>query len=281
MGNIPFFNQIYIKVLGIIMAIILFYSGVMNFVLAPKMQNKLMDLEIKNAKSQLRQISTLIEYASDEFEEFKEHSLDDHKAVLISNTNIIIRLIEDYYTRVQNQELTEESAKNELINIISKFKLNNDHYYFIMDKNYKIIFHPNQKLIGADFTNIKDIKGKKFIKEMVDKTLKDKKAFTTYWWAKIKGKPYEKLSYTVLFEPWNWVIGSGVYIDNIQKEIQEKKKHLIKDLQAISNKIRISKSGYLYIFDGSGKMIIHPNKYVLGDIFATMKNPVTNNLIYK
>ena len=79
MKEVKFFNKIYVKVLGIILSVILIYSTIINFVLAPRMQQKMINLEIKKAKTELEKVALLVKYTSDEFKGFQKHSLEIHK----------------------------------------------------------------------------------------------------------------------------------------------------------------------------------------------------------
>lgn len=69
-------------------------------------------------------------------------------------------------------------------------------------------------------------------------------AFTYYWWNRLgKKRPSEKLAYSRLFLPWRWVLGTGVYIDDIEAEVARRKKALIAELRNMMNQIVIGKTG--------------------------------------
>jgi signal transduction histidine kinase/CheY-like chemotaxis protein len=279
--NIKFFDGIYIKAIGVVFVVVLIILFVINFFLSPKMQHKLTDLEIKIAKAQLQKVTLLVELTANSLKSFEINYIKNKKEMLKNTTGLAVNILNDYYQRYKNAELNEKQAKKMAKNIISKLKTNRIKYFFILDTNCKIIYHPDNSLIGKDFSQVKDIKGKMFVKEMVSKAVKNDEAFVKYWWAKIKGKPFKKISYVVLFKPWNWIIGSGVYLDETQKEIENKKQGLINDLSKMIANIKIGENGYMYIFNGQGNMIIHPNSYLIGEKFKKFKNPITHKLIYK
>jgi signal transduction histidine kinase len=106
--------------------------------------------------------------------------------------------------------------------------------------------------------------------------------FHRYWWKKNNDDdtPYEKLTYAKNFPDWNMVIGTGVYIDDIEKEVAKRKKELMYQLQEIIKTTKIGKTGYLYIFDNKANMLIHPNSNINGKNFSTMKNPSKGTYIF-
>ena len=92
-----------------------------------------------------------------------------------------------------------------------------------------------------------------YVKEFIDKAFKNGEGLVPYEQV-VKDKPSrQKVSYVKLFKPFNWVIGTGVYIDNVTEALQKKA------LEDIS-KLRFGKDGYFYIYDYSGVNIMHPVK---------------------
>ncbi len=97
------------------------------------------------------------------------------------------------------------------------------------DTNYHLIAHPfRQDKVGTLDIDLKDAMGTLITKEFINQTIKNPKGqFIEYYWQ----KPNEvhasmKLGFFKLYEKYNWVIGTGLYIDDIQKTISEDKKLL-------------------------------------------------------
>lgn len=86
-----------------------------------------------------------------------------------------------------------------------------------------------------------------------------------------------KISYVKRFGPWNWIIGTGVYIDDIEKDVQDRLDAVIKDLNKTLNTQKVGESGYFFIFNENNDMLVHPNiagTNVRGDI-----NPVSGKYL--
>ena len=91
-------------------------------------------------------------------------------------------------------------------------------YFWINDLHPKMVMHPYKpQLNGTDLSDSADPNGKKLFLEMAKVCRKDGEGFVNYAWPKYgSDKPEPKISYVKLFKKWGWVVGTGVYIDDMQ-----------------------------------------------------------------
>ncbi|MVV50539.1 methyl-accepting chemotaxis protein [Pseudomonas sp. PB120] len=116
--------------------------------------------------------------------------------------------------------LTREAAQKQALTAVRGLRYDQNDYFWINDLTPVMIMHPtNPKLDGQNLSAIRDPDGFAVFNEMAA-VAKAKGAGTVeYRWPKPgASEPMEKTSYVKLFEPWGWVIGSGVYIDDMQAE---------------------------------------------------------------
>ena len=94
-------------------------------------------------------------------------------------------------------------------------------YFWINDLNCVMVMHPYKPALnGKDMSDFADPNGKKFFVEMADTCKKHGKGFITYYWPKPGAdKPVPKISYVKLYEPWGWIVGTGVYLDHNNKNL--------------------------------------------------------------
>jgi len=181
----------------------------------------------------------------------------------------------EYYSVLKNR------LQNEVFDIVSKARYDKVNYFFLSDYNNIALSHPYDK--GVDFSKIKDKKGKLIVPPMIKIAREKGEGFHSYWWKK---NPKEdtlskKLTFVKDFPAWEIVIGTGIYTDELEKELEKRKEALIKQLREVIFKTRLGRTGYLYIFNKKGKMLIHPNKNLDGnEKFHTLSNPTGNTLIY-
>ncbi len=175
-------------------------------------------------------------------------------------------------TGVYLPDVVRNRQKMALANINS-LTYGNDDYYFITDFNSVFLSHPY--LTGQDFSEEVDIRGNLIVPNAVNNALKNGDGYTSYWWRKNTedDTQYEKLLYSRVFVPWSWVISTGVYIDEIDDEINIRYQQLKDLLDNIIKDFRIGKDGYIFIFDKYGNIILHPDPELSGQNIKDNLNP--------
>nr|NJM01798.1 methyl-accepting chemotaxis protein [Desulfobacula sp.] len=103
-----------------------------------------------------------------------------------------------------------------------RFGENNGNYFFVFDDQGRFVVHPERPdLVGVESMDLKSPDGRYIIREMIEKTRKEARGFLTYQWEKPGGKPgekgiaAEKLAYFRVIPKWGWIIGTGIYNDDI------------------------------------------------------------------
>jgi methyl-accepting chemotaxis protein len=120
--------------------------------------------------------------------------------------------------KVQDGELTEEEAKTLSMSTIEQMRYGNNGYLWINDMDTRMIMHPFAKqLEGKILTDYKDPNGTYLFVEMVETVKASGAGFVNYVWQ--KGNDGDnlqpKISYVKGYAPWGWVIGTGIYVDDV------------------------------------------------------------------
>ncbi len=129
----------------------------------------------------------------------------------------------DYYRQLETAgTLTREAAQQQALSVIRGLRYKQSDYFWINDLTPVMVMHPtNPKLDGQNLSAIKDPDGFALFNEMVAIAKAKGAGMVDYRWPKPGAStPVQKTSYVKLFEPWGWVIGSGVYIDDMQLEFR-------------------------------------------------------------
>ena len=126
-------------------------------------------------------------------------------------------IIEHFYTLEQNNTLTQQQAQTQAISAIRALRYDKTNYFWINNYQPEMVMHPiKPALEGKDLTNNKDPDGKALFVEMVNITKKDGEGFIPYKWPKPgEEQPVDKVAFVKGFNQWQWIIGSGVYLDTI------------------------------------------------------------------
>ncbi|EJM81521.1 MULTISPECIES: methyl-accepting chemotaxis protein [unclassified Pseudomonas] len=116
--------------------------------------------------------------------------------------------------------LTREAAQKQALTAVRGLRYDQNDYFWINDLTPVMIMHPaNPKLDGQNLSAIRDPDGFALFNEMVALAKAKGAGPIDYRWPKPgASEPVAKTSYVKLFEPWGWVIGSGIYIDDMQAE---------------------------------------------------------------
>ncbi|MSN24602.1 MAG: HAMP domain-containing protein [Geobacter sp.] len=132
-------------------------------------------------------------------------------------------LLGSYQKQVEAGTLTKEDAQKQAAEKIGAIRYNEKDYLWINDMTPKMIMHPiKPELNGKDLSENKDANGKLHFNEMVKVCKESGKGFVQYMWAKPGGgAPVPKLSYVELYQPWGWVVGTGIYIDDVTAHVHE------------------------------------------------------------
>ena len=151
----------------------------------------------------------------------KDKLTDSRKNNASDIVSIAYNLVAEYDRRVAKGEFTLEEAQKRAKERISNFRFGDDGkgYIWINDLEPKMLLHPlSPDLEGKNLSDFKDQNGKLFIMEAVKVCKENGEGSVKYVWPKAAGeKPLPKISYVKLYKPWGWIIGSGLYIDDVIK----------------------------------------------------------------
>jgi methyl-accepting chemotaxis protein len=146
--------------------------------------------------------------------------LESRKAATRKVVEVAYGFVASYDQEVKSGRLPLATAQAAAAAAVKRLRYGGNEYFWINDLSPKMVVHPNQpELDGKDLTDNKDPRDKPLFLEFV-KVCREKGAgFVEYLWPKPEGQqPLPKISYVKLYAPWGWVIGSGVYLEDIQRE---------------------------------------------------------------
>lgn len=127
-------------------------------------------------------------------------------------------VMEHYQRLEQSGELTREQAQQRAIAAIDGLRYGDNDYFWIQNRRVEMINHPfSAKLNGTSIADIADPNGVRLFSEMEKQVARAGEGFVHYAWPKPGfDKPVEKVSFVKAFAPWGWVLGSGIYIDDVE-----------------------------------------------------------------
>jgi len=206
-----------------------------------------------------------------------DNALQDRKSATRQHVEVARSVLEWAHTLETSGQFTREQAQDMAKQAVAKMRYDKYEYFWINDMHPVVLMHPiNEKLNNKDVSDLKDPNGFAIFKGFADEVRRNGQGFVPYMWPKPGSPvPVEKLSYVAGFEPWGWVIGSGIYID---------------DLRAARN-VRLQWAGIallgcvlvaLYFFvgfyrvnqGGLALISLHLKELALGDLRNSPKDPL-------
>ena len=157
---------------------------------------------------------------------FERVMMDRKRNMIREMTSTAYSLLEYYHSLEEKGELSDSSARDQASDAISELRYGDQlkDYFWITDRHPRMIVHPYRSdLNGQDLTDYHDSRGKPVFVEFVKAVESTGESFVDYMWQwnDDSTKIVPKLSYVRLFEPWDWIIGTGIYIEDVRLEIRK------------------------------------------------------------
>lgn len=180
---------------------------------------KLSNLSIKSKLASIVVLSVVLLVMASTFNLMQQRasSMEERQDKLSAQVETAVSLANYYYS--QRSVLGEEVAKEQALQAIETLRYDSTNYFWLLNQQLNIISHPlKPELNGTNAGNLKDGAGKHHWREMVTISRSpQEKGFLDYQWMSPQGELKDKISYVQLFPEWNWIIGSGILVADIQE----------------------------------------------------------------
>ncbi len=152
----------------------------------------------------------------------------------------IVRL---FYQEQLSGKLTETEAKQRAVMVLLSQKIAKSGYLYCLDSSGTVVVHPEQGVLGQHLAEVP------FIQEQIQR----KNGYIEYDWKNpgdLQARP--KALWMTYFEPWDWIISATAYRDEFDQVVN------IEDFRKSINSLKFMTSGYPYVLDLKGNLIVHP-----------------------
>ena len=251
------FNSISSKIVLLISLVLVVTATSIMYFTQRDVGKAMFDAQQKSARNVLELVRLNILGGYNRLIADKIDILNRMKADLRNVGHINLSVFEEFETLDNQQGENNKSAKQRAIGWLS-----NGSYeqidVFVFDSNGKIVGFSNADNTFEDFGSVYDIKSRRLVEVMNNKNLDEEGEIAVFHW-QANGKPVvKKLAYFVPLREWGWTIGVAIDFDNIEAESERVLKNIIKLLDKTFSKIKIASTGYAFLFDGQGKILIAP-----------------------
>ncbi len=280
-------SRIVFAVIGIIAAA---YAAT-TFLSQQKISESMLSTYMENSRNLLNTVTLNVENQHKSILFHKEKSLEKRKTELKNIVTIAFTIIEGHYKNHQKGLISEHKAKQLAKEELRRIRYNNDvGYIWINDLGKPIpkwIMHPTMPHLVGKIWDIPEYyidvgEPKHLLSAFVDLCEAQEEGYIQYEWS----KPTEdgltefqpKISFVKIFKAWGWILGTGVYLDDIEKDAEDRLNAVISELKTSFSQTKIAETGYMFIFDGNYKSVIHP-LFKQGEDIGFQVNPLTRDRI--
>ncbi len=150
---------------------------------------------------------------------FHRTMVADRKGKVRSVVESAYGILESFGQQAASGAMTDEAARAAALRVLKTLRYDGQQYLWVNDLTPTMVMHPIQsELDGKDLTEYKDPDGKRLFVAFVDVVRKDGAGFVEYKWAKPGSvEPVPKVSFVKVYPRWGWVIGSGLYLDDVRE----------------------------------------------------------------
>ena len=254
---IKFIKYTPIFIVGIICLLITTLLSIeKNVSLKKDLENLQKDYLEKNREIIKNEVNKVFDY----IEHKKLNSEDELKENLKDRVEEAFTLVNYIYEKYKNTE-TKEQIINRIKDSLRPIRFNDNRgYFYISGMDGINILHPiNPEFENKLVINYKDNFGNFVLKSIINNLQNKKETFTTLYWQKPDDSThqYKKITFNKIFEPYNFIIGTGEYLNDFENITKE-------EVLSYISTIRYDKNGYISVIDEKGVYLSHIEKSYIG-----------------
>lgn len=162
---------------------------------------------------------------------FQNQRLGDQQARLIENSILASKRAElKHYVEMALSIISplyesgrdDAEIKQQVLGVLARISFGSDGYFFVYESNGRNLMHPRQgELVGEDLWDMTDPRGLLVIQALMQ-SAQSGDGFQHYAWQKPStGEVTDKLAYVVMLERWGWMLGTGIYLEDVDQAIAQ------------------------------------------------------------
>ncbi len=185
----------------------------------------------------------------------------------ILTKNKIKSRVYEAYSIAQNiyKQNNATKSKSEIEQMIKdalrpiQFEQESGYYFITRLDGVDVLFADKPEMEGLNLLNVQDLQGRYVVKDMIKIAKESGQGFYEYYWSKpeAKGNDFKKISFIKRFEPYDWFIGTGLYVADVEDRIKA-------DLLSTISRIRFGKEGYIFVNRLNGDALVSNGKLFSG-----------------
>ena len=153
----------------------------------------------------------------------KDEMYEDRKTQLKVQVESVEGLLKSFQAKVTAGELTLDKAQQTFYETIQELQYSDNGYFFAVTTDLVLRATLKGNETGVNVAYVLDANGRSLYQDIVNSTQNpDARGYVEYQFQRVaNGAPEDKLSYAVLYKPWNLVVGTGIYISDLNEKLYD------------------------------------------------------------
>lgn len=250
-----FHSLVLTLVLGILLVTALAFMLVTRIAVTREM-TRAVEKSILNVRSLLQRN---IESHGRDLEFFRHYARERYRQQLRNVISLVETNVDFYHSMALQGVLSVPQAQQLALQSIELMRYGDNDYFFIYSEDGIAISHADPRIRGRDMTGSKDVRGQPIYAKLRAGADRNGDCFLDIWWPRLNTtNAFLKLIYARWYRPWQWLIGTGVYIDSIESDAAQKQAQMMDNLRDVLAQTRLGETGSFWIFRGDGEILIPP-----------------------
>ena len=140
---------------------------------------------------------------------------DERVKLLKSETESAVTIAERFHQQALDGKMSMDEAKAEALATIGAIRYGHDDYFYVTGLDATMLMNANTAIIGKNFWSAKDPNGLLLFQALIETAKNGGGAVPFLWPRQPNTEPVRKLGYATVMPEWNWMIGTGVYVDDL------------------------------------------------------------------
>ena len=180
------------------------------------------------------------------------------KTELKQSTNVVSSVLNDYRELAESGDFTDNKARALALKWVRSFSYGRSQT-FIFDGNGTVLAASDPTLANASLADTRDLKGRPLLDSMrADNLSPQGDAAVFVWPHPEKHADGKNMAFFVPIKEWGWTVGGVIDFENIEAESAKKLDTIVSVLNKTFDKIRIAKTGYVFLFNGDQELLVAP-----------------------
>jgi HAMP domain-containing protein len=246
--------------LAALIAVLLVASAIVTTVsVFQSVQSTMLEESSQSVDNTHASVSELIAQEYGNARAFRNSTLNQRKAGLADVASPIATALDTLRAQVDAGTLDETVAQDAALQMLKSIRFGNDDYFFTYDRDMTAISHPDANFEGRNLIDLQDADGTYVLREIRRVALDLGGGFVPYQWVRLDAdEASPKIGYVFHYEPWDWIIGTGVYVDDIDAAADRRLDAARTNLSQALADIDFQSDGFFFILDEAGDVVVAP-----------------------